>query len=89
VRTTTAKTVSTVSVVKTVTASITTTATYTQVDIFSSITYLPVYVTTTMSNAWPILKTVYQTEYIKEAVDYVTTVMETSTAYRCHDGYDY
>ncbi|XP_037789341.1 uncharacterized protein LOC119584756 [Penaeus monodon] len=89
VRTTTAKTVSTVSVVKTITASITTTATYTQVDIFSSITYLPVYVTTTMSNAWPILKTVYQTEYIKEAVDYVTTVIETSTAYHCHDGYDY
>ncbi|XP_037789439.1 uncharacterized protein LOC119584887 [Penaeus monodon] len=89
VGTTTATTLSTVSVVKTLTASITTTATDTQVDVYTSITYLPVYVTTTMTNAWPILKTVYQTEYIKEAVDYVTTVMETSTAYHCHDAHSY
>ncbi|XP_069997609.1 chondroitin proteoglycan 1-like [Penaeus vannamei] len=87
VGTTTATTLSTASVVETVTASITTTATYTQVDVSSSITYIPLYVTTTMTNAWPILKTVYQTEYIKEAVDYVTTVMETSTVYHCHDAY--
>jgi len=87
VGTTTATTLSMASVVETVTASITTTATYTQVDVSSSITYIPVYVTTTMTNAWPILKTVYQTEYIKEAVAYVTTVMETSTVYHCHDAY--
>ncbi|XP_069975490.1 uncharacterized protein [Penaeus vannamei] len=87
VGTTTATTLSMASVVETVTASITTTATYTQVDVSSSITYIPVYVTTTMTNAWPILKTVYQTEYIKEAVAYVTTVMETSTVYHCHGAY--
>ncbi|XP_069982946.1 chondroitin proteoglycan 1-like [Penaeus vannamei] len=79
VGTTTATAVSTASLVKTVTASTTATQTYTQVDVFTSVTYLPVYLTTTMTNAWPILKTVYQTEYIKEAVDYVTTVIETST----------
>ncbi|XP_037789053.1 uncharacterized protein LOC119584482, partial [Penaeus monodon] len=89
VGTTAATTLSTVSVLKTLTASITTTATYTQIDVLTSITYLPVYMTTTMTNAWPILKTVYQTEYIKEAVDYVTTIMETSTAYHCHDAHSY
>jgi len=89
VRTTTTTTVSTVSVVSTVSTSITTTATYTQLDVFSSTTYSPVHVTTTMTNAWPILKTVYHTDYIKEAVQYVTTVMETSTAYHCHDAHSY
>ncbi|XP_069982945.1 uncharacterized protein [Penaeus vannamei] len=81
VGTTTATAVSTASVVKTVTASTTATQTYTQVDVFTSVTYLPIYLTTTMTNAWPILKTVYQTEYIKEAVDYVTMVIETATVY--------
>jgi len=89
VGTTTATAVSTASVVKTVTASTTATQTYTQVDVFTSVTYLPVYLTTTMTNAWPILKTVYQTEYIKEAVDYVTTVIETSTVYHCQDANGY
>ncbi|XP_069998551.1 uncharacterized protein [Penaeus vannamei] len=89
VGTTTATAVSTASVVKTVTASTAATQTYTQVDVFTSITYLPVYLTTTMTNAWPILKTVYQTEYIKEAVDFVTTVIETSTVYDCQDANGY
>ncbi|XP_042867658.1 uncharacterized protein LOC122250347 [Penaeus japonicus] len=85
VGTTTSTSVSTVSVVKTVSTAIATTVTYTEVDVVNSFTYLPVYVTTTMTNAWPILKTVYQTEYVKEAVDYVTTVIDTSTVYHCHN----
>ncbi|XP_042867657.1 uncharacterized protein LOC122250346 [Penaeus japonicus] len=84
VGTTTSTSVSTVSVVKTVSTAFTTTTTYTQVDVARSFTYLPVYVTTTMTNAWPILKTVYQTEYVKEAVDYVTTVIDTSTNSHSH-----
>jgi len=81
--TTTSTTVSTISLTETVSSSITETVSLTQADVFTSLIYVPVFVTRTMTNAWPIHKTVYQTEYIKETVNYVATAVETSTVYNC------
>ena len=77
--TSTATVVSTLEVAETVT--------YIQTDTSTYLTHVPSYVSRTRTEAWPIYRTVYQREYVKTSVAFVSTVTETSTVYHCSFGY--
>ena len=71
----------------TVTRSSTKVLTTTLVDVTSSLTYVPLYVSEVQTNAFPVYQTVYQKEYVKHTSHLVKTVTTLSTINQCSVGY--
>ena len=76
-----------VTLLTTVTRSSTKVLTTTLVDVISSLTYVPLYVSETQTNAFPVYQTVYQKEYVKHTSHLVKTVTTLSTVNHCSFGY--
>ena len=76
-----------VAMLTTVTRSSTKVLTTTLVDVTSSLTYVPLYVSEVQTNAFPVYQTVYQKEYVKHTSHLVKTVTTLSTIDLCSVGY--
>ena len=73
--------------IETVTRSSTEALTLTLVDISTSLTYVPLYVSETKTNVFPLYQTVYQKEYVKHTSHLVKTETTLSTVNHCSVGY--
>lgn len=78
---------SVVTLLETVTRSSTEALTRTVVDVSTSLTYVPLYVSETRTNVFPIYQTVYQKEYVKHTSQLVKTETTLSTVNHCSVGY--
>ena len=78
---------SVVTLLETVTRSSTEALTRTLVDVTTSLTYVPLYVSETQTNVFPIYQTVYQKEYVKHTSHLVKTETTLSTVNHCSVGY--
>ena len=76
-----------VTLLETVTRYSTQALTKTLVDVSTSLTYVPLYVSVTKSNVFPIYQTVYQKEYVKHTSHLVKTETTLSTLNHCSVGY--
>ena len=76
-----------VAMLTTVTRSSTKVLTTTLVDVTSSLTYVPLYVSETQTNAFPVYQTVYQKEYVKHTSHLPETETILSTVNDCSVGY--
>lgn len=78
---------SVVTLLETVTRSSTEALTRTLVDVTTSLTYVPLYVSETQTNVFPIYQTVYQKEYVKHTSHLVKTETTLFTVNHCSVGY--
>lgn len=78
---------SVLSLLETVTRASTEALTRTLVDVTTSLTYVPLYVSETQTNVFPIYQTVYQKEYVKHTSHLVKTETTLSTVNHCSVGY--
>ena len=77
-----------VTLLTTVTRSSTEVLTKTLVEVTTSLTYVPLYVSETQTNVFPLYQTVYQKEYVKHTSHLVKTETTLSTVYHCEaEGY--
>ena len=78
---------STLTLLVTVTRSSTEALTRTLVDVTTSMTYVPLYVSEVQTNVFPLYQTVYQREYVKHTSHLVKTETILSTVNDCSFGY--
>ena len=76
-----------VTLLETVTRVSTEALTRTLVDVSTSLTYVPLYVSETQTSVFPIYQTVYQKEYVKHTSHLVKTETTLSTVNHCSVGY--
>ena len=78
---------STLTLLETVTRSSTEALTRTLVDVTTSMTYVPLYVSEVQTNVFPLYQTVYQKEYLKHTSHLLETETVLSTVNDCSVGY--
>ena len=78
---------STLTLLETVTRSSTEALTRTLVDVTTSMTYVPLYVSEVQTNVFPLYQTVYQKEYVKHTSHLLETETILSTVNDCSVGY--
>ena len=78
---------SVVTLLETVTRSSTEALTRTVVDVSTSVIFVPLYVSETITNAFPVYQTVYQQEYVKHTSHLVKTETTLSTVNHCSVGF--
>ena len=75
-----------VTLLETLTRSLTETLTRTVIDVSTSVTYVPRFVSETVTNVFPISQTVYQTEFVKHTTSIVKTETTLFTVHQCSTG---
>ena len=76
-----------VTLLSTLTRSLTETLTRTVIDVSTSLTYVPLFVSETVTNVFPVYQTVYQKEYVKHTTNIVRTETSLVTVHHCSIGY--